>query len=69
MKILREWRKTAGLTQEALASEIGAHQSQISSWESGESNPGPANQVALSRALRIPLGTVASAVVREATGE
>lgn len=37
---LKELRKELGLTQTALAKEIGATQRQISFWESGQIEPG-----------------------------
>ena len=51
---LREARKAAKLSQEALAKKIGRTKSTISRWESGERNPKMFEMVELEKTLGIP---------------
>lgn len=55
---LREARKTAKLSQEALAKRIGRTKSTISRWESGERNPKMFEMVELEKTLGIPAETL-----------
>lgn len=55
---LREARKTAKLSQEALAKRIGRTKSTISRWESGERNPKMFEMVELEKILGIPAETL-----------
>ena len=50
---LRERRKALGLSQEAVADLIGAHQTGINRYERGVTVPSTDSQVSLSRALCI----------------
>lgn len=51
---LREARKAAKLSQEALAKRIGRTKSTISRWESGERNPKMFEMVELEKTLGVP---------------
>lgn len=55
---LREARKAAKLSQEALAKKIGRTKSTISRWESGERNPKMFEMVELEKILGIPAETL-----------
>lgn len=44
---LADWRRTAGLTQEDLASQLGLIPVSIARYESGTRLPGPATMIAI----------------------
>lgn len=52
---LRQWRKAKGLTQEALAEQVGVSKPAISSWEKGRAQPRPARAAAVAKALGVPV--------------
>jgi LPXTG-motif cell wall-anchored protein len=54
-KRIRELRTQKGLTQEALALELGISRQAVAKWEAGQTAPSTANLVALSRLLNVPL--------------
>lgn len=55
---LKEARKSANLSQEALAKSIGRTKSTISRWESGERNPKMFEMVELEKILGVPAETL-----------
>lgn len=55
---LKEARKSAKLSQEALAKSIGRTKSTISRWESGERNPKMFEMVELEKILGVPAETL-----------
>lgn len=52
---LRQLRKAKGLTQEALAEQVGVSKPAISSWEKGRAQPRAARATALAKALGVPV--------------
>lgn len=48
-------RKQKGLTQEALAEQLGVSRQAVAKWESGKAMPGTANLFTISQILEIPL--------------
>lgn len=46
---LRQWRKTQGLTEEALGLLLGVHKAAVASWELRRRFPGPAHIAAIER--------------------
>lgn len=51
---LRQLRKARGLTQEALAEQVGVSKPAISSWEKDKAQPRATRAAALARALGVP---------------
>lgn len=54
-KRIRELRTQKGLTQEALALELGISRQAVAKWEAGQAAPSTANLVALAHLLNVPL--------------
>lgn len=52
---LRQLRKARGLTQEALADQVGVSKPAISSWEKGKAQPRATRATALAHALGVPV--------------
>lgn len=50
---IREQRKALGMTQAALAADVGVEQPTISKWERGQGIPSPQMQARLVKALGI----------------
>lgn len=50
---IREQRELVGLSQEALAEQVGVRQSAVSMWEIGASSPSPLHRRQVADALRI----------------
>ncbi len=54
MKVrIKQKRKEAGLSQEALAKQVGVTKGAISQWEQGATNPSGQNLYSLAKALRV----------------
>ncbi|GHD82297.1 helix-turn-helix domain-containing protein [Streptomyces goshikiensis] len=54
-QLVRELRRSAELTQEAVATVVGVHASSVTAWEKGSSHPDLERLPALARALGHPL--------------
>jgi transcriptional regulator with XRE-family HTH domain len=57
---IREIRKDKDLTQSQLAEKLGRNQSQISEWETGDSEPQLLNLIAIAKALGVQLTDLVS---------
>ena len=62
MDTIRRLRKKVGLTQDALAAEVGVDRKTIARWESGASQPRIGDLSVLARALQCPLEALLDAV-------
>lgn len=62
---LRQLRKAKGLTQEALAEQVGVSKPAISSWEKGRAHPRAARATALATALGVPVQSLFGGDVTE----
>jgi transcriptional regulator with XRE-family HTH domain len=51
--VIRERRRTAGISQEAFATEVGIHRTYIGAVERGERNVSLANILRIARALNV----------------
>ena len=63
-EVLRELRVERGLTQEALALDVGTERSHISALERAEKGPSLATILRLAQALRISAGDIVDRVER-----
>jgi transcriptional regulator with XRE-family HTH domain len=59
---IRAVRRTAGLSQEALAEQLGVRQSSISQWERGHTRPALEHLVPLATALGTSLDELLDAI-------
>ena len=57
-KTIQQLRKGAGLSQEALAEQLGLSRQAVSKWESGAAIPSLENLIELSRIFGVPAGTL-----------
>jgi transcriptional regulator with XRE-family HTH domain len=57
---IRDIRKEKDLTQADLAKKLGRSQSQISEWETGDSEPQLLNLIAIAKALGVQLTDLVS---------
>ncbi|MGN0428352.1 MAG: helix-turn-helix domain-containing protein [Agathobacter sp.] len=59
-KVIRKYRKEAGLTQEEMANRLGVTTPAVSKWETGNSNPDIELLAPIARLLHISLDTLLS---------
>ena len=59
-KVIRKYRKEAGLTQEEMANRLGVTTPAVSKWENGNSNPDIELLAPIARLLHISLDTLLS---------
>lgn len=59
---LRRLRLAAGLTQQALAQQVGLHPITITRYEAGALTPRPATSKRLASALGVPLSQLAGVI-------
>ncbi len=55
---IKELREAAGLTQEALAIELGMHKTAISHWETGHSAPRAGDMARVAKALKVEIAAL-----------
>jgi tetratricopeptide (TPR) repeat protein/transcriptional regulator with XRE-family HTH domain len=65
---LAERRKALGLTQEALADQMGVERTTVVRWERGETAPLPPIRPKLARALRVPAGRLEELLTPDTPG-